>query len=637
MQTMCVRLGLQNKIDPVRVSVHGEPPRFSIGQTLRAFFKLFYPYFLDQKTRIKAWLLVTIIAVFLYLEVQTGVEMAHIMKQVHNAMVHGHEGKFTKRLEKAGLTMLSLAPITLLHTGAAWLLKLSWRRYLTERLLDMYIDNTQCFYRLKMQYGDIDNPDQRIAQDVAKFTHVSFSLMVHLARDVLQIVMNSFALYAISEHLFWLLLGVSSVYVMVTVVCFASPLMRVERHLLTAEADFRYILIRLREHAESIAFFRGAGFEFQACQTVLDRAISTSYRKGAIDTIFHSIIHLVNHVTKILPMLVVAPMYFSGAVDFGTVGESQTLFHHMMHGMIDLGKEMNDIASLGAQSVRILELWEALQEIRSGGQRQVSNTAKDFSDEECGDSSNVQLDLHIEDLSEDDSTVRLKVEQVTLYTPVGDAALLRAVSLNLMDGDSLLIEGPSGSGKSSLLRAIAGLWARGTGVISRTAFEKSFFVPQTPYLCIGSLRENVLYPVDSTCHEVSDQDIELVLNTLHIGYLVERHGLRCPVEFDGILSGGEKQRLSFARLLLRKDLELTLLDEATSALDEANERLAYELLRQQVPSYVSVGHRAQLAEFHTMKLLFTRLPDGACEGTSILLEQASETRTPSLNNRPHSQ
>ncbi|CAK9001471.1 unnamed protein product [Durusdinium trenchii] len=178
--------------------------------------------------------------------------------------------------------------------------------------------------------------------------------------------------------------------------------------------------------------------------------------------------------------------------------------------------------------------------------------------------------------------------------------------LRFFTGESLLIEGTSGTGKSSLLRAIGGLWSHGSGTIRRTRLERCFFLPQQPYLCLGSLRDNVLYPRDKDEVDVSNDAIQEVLGSLGISHLEDRYELDRHLDFTNILSGGERQRLGFARLLLRDDIELALLDEATSALDDENEKVAYQLLRQKVPSYVSVGHRASLVSWHTNRLLLNR-------------------------------
>jgi len=318
----------------------------------------------------------------------------------------------------------------------------------------------------------------------------------------------------------------------------------------------------------------------------------------------------------LMPMMIVAPMFLSGAVTFGTIQQSQILFANLMSGMMDLGKELDSFASLGAESVRVQELWDALEEVhateREGQDKEddtttigASSDAESTSDlENSSQASEVDEDLVLQEL--DMSTpVRLQLCSVALFPPLSKEPLLSNISLTLREGESLLIEGPSGTGKSSLLRAIAGLWSRGHGTIRRTAVSRCFFVPQKPYLCLGSLRDNVLYPSTQRL-DVSDNDVVQVLGTLGISHLAERHGLDTELDFDNILSGGEKQRLGFARLLIQEDVALALLDEATSALDEQNEHIAYELLQKKVRCYVSVGHRPSLVACHTTRLKLQR-------------------------------
>eukprot|EP00930_Biecheleria_cincta_P034353 TRINITY_DN23754_c0_g2_i1.p1 TRINITY_DN23754_c0_g2~~TRINITY_DN23754_c0_g2_i1.p1 ORF type:complete len:505 (+),score=85.10 TRINITY_DN23754_c0_g2_i1:31-1515(+) len=491
----------------------------------------------------------------------------------------------------------------------------------------MYIDSNQSFYRLKMQYGNVDNPDQRIAQDIDQFTRVAVMLATHLVEDILKVVANSFALLAISPTLFYVLTGFSIAYTLLVVCCFVSPLMRVERRILAVEADLRYILVRLREHAESIAFFRGAEGERVGCEVVLDRCISASYKKLFIDIIFRALTGILQHLAHFLPMLVVVPMYFTGQVEFGTINEAQALFNHLMRGMLDFSKEMDDIAKLGAQAVRVQELWDALESIQdtvstdegeSSDEELVSGGELDDDDDDDDDQHGCGV-VSVQDL-ESDAALCLRLDEVTLYPPFGSMPLIRDLSLSLYKGQSLLIEGPSGSGKSSLLRAIGGLFSRGHGAVSRKCLERSFFVPQAAYICLGSLRDNICYPKENMDHEPTDEELHGVLQALNVGHIADRHGLDKPIAFDNILSGGEKQRLNFARLLIRKDLEFALLDEATSALDEANEQIVYGLLRRQVPCYVSVGHRPQLAACHGSKLVLEKIPQGGCRGTLIPLQ-----------------
>jgi len=613
---------------------NGQPPKASCRQIFQAFWKLFAPYFCESQTRWKAWPLLIVVLIFMFCEVRTGIDVSEAVKDVNNALVGGDKSQFYKELRKAVFIGLRLVPILVLHLGAAFYIALDWRKFLTQRVLDMYVNDVQCYYRLKLEYGNIDNPDQRIAQDIGNFCRMSLRLMSAIIQDVMKIGANSVALIQISSTLFYSLVGCSLGYTIFSLVIFAAPLMRVQRRILAVEGDLRYVLVRLREHAESIAFFRGHGYERQCSEKVLDHVIWSNYKRCAIEVAYKTFTGVVTLCFILMPMLIVAPMYFQGKVTFGVIQQSQMLFANLMSGMMDIGKELDAFARLGAESVRVQELWDALAKInRSEGRHTFSNKhfdeestdasnvgdTTDHSDDEMSVSSGSELSSQAEEglgpvgavtLVELEVTtpIRLQLNSVTLYPPLSHEPLIRDMSLTLKQGESLLLEGASGTGKSSLLRAIAGLWSRGSGMIRRTRLDRCFFLPQTPYLCLGTLRDNVLYPRDQyeVGLDVSSDTICDVMRSLGIGHLVDSHGLDVELDFSNMLSGGERQRLGFARLLLRDDIELALLDEATSALDDENELNAYQLLKQKVQCFVSVGHRASLAACHSSRLQLTR-------------------------------
>ncbi|CAJ1437770.1 unnamed protein product [Effrenium voratum] len=316
----------------------GPPPKASCKQIFQAFGKLYKPYFCDKKSRWRAWPLLLICVIFMYFEVQTGVDISDAVKDVNNALVAQEKDQFYQELRNAALIAVRLIPILLMHLGAACYLALDWRKYLTQKVLDMYVDEKQCFYRLKTEYGNLDNPDQRIAQDIGNFCRMSLRLMSALVLDVFKIAANSAALIQISAFLFYTLVGCSFLYTFVSLVIFAAPMMRVQRRILAVEGDLRYVLVRLREHAESVAFFRGHQYERQCSDKVLDHVIWSNYKKAAIEVTFRMVTGVVQMAFMLMPMMIVAPMFLSGAVTFGTIQQSQILFANLMSGMMDLGK-----------------------------------------------------------------------------------------------------------------------------------------------------------------------------------------------------------------------------------------------------------------------------------------------------------
>jgi ABC-type uncharacterized transport system fused permease/ATPase subunit len=581
--------------------------------------------------------MVLVLIAFTLVEIWSGLIIAEQAKNMQNSLKDSNQEAFWDAIKVLVSVSLAIWALTFVHIYLAGTLTLEWRRSLTDKLFAKYINSKQAFYRLKMQDMGVDNPDQRIGQDVNQFTQVTVLLVEHVARDFGTIVTNTVAVYQISPKTCWVMLTFAALYALIMLKGFVAPLMRVQRRLLGLEADLRYVLVRLRENAESIAFFQGSGVERELSEHFFLRAYRASYVKLLIEAGYRSFQSFVDHASMFLTYIPLAPMYFSGAVSFGSMTQVYMLAMQLEKSMFDLSREMDHIANLGAQGIRIRELWEALDGYNKPDRSPCKQEDGDISTD-AGSEGEVDVEIARDYVSDDDEdeqvgTVhvldlpdfgeeRLIVSNLTLLPPTGKIPLLNELSFTMCSEDSVLITGASGTGKSSLLRTIGGLFARGSGRIDRTSLQRSFFVPQTPYLYEGSLRDNVMYPLSTT--ELSDvervqQDSKIasVLGNLGIGYLIDRYGLDVGVEFDNILSGGEKQRLNFARVLVRSadGLSFVLLDEATSALDEANEDIAYGMLRQSVRCYISVGHRMNLKKFHTKQLMLESAPGGGCSAS----------------------
>jgi putative ATP-binding cassette transporter len=462
------------------------------------------------------------------------------------------------------------------------ILHIRWRRWLTEHFLRHWL-NAQAYYRIQLDQSTTDNPDQRIADDVDRFATITLGLSLGLLNSAVTLVSFLFILWSLSGSLTIPLWGDSQLeipgYLVFAAFLYAvvgtglthfigRPLAGLVFNQQRYEADFRFSLVRLREHAESVAFYGGEEREYGVFDGRFSRVVANWWdiilrrKKLSWFTTGYA------QVAVIFPFLVAAPRYFGKEIQLGGLMQVISAFGSVQESMSFIVSSYTEIAEYQSVVGRLAGFRARVEGIAAERQE-----AQPIAIERGGHGVDVTgLDLRL---------------------PGGD--LLREdIALAARPGGPVLVTGPSGSGKSTLLRAIAGLWPFGRGSI-RVGGGRALFLPQRPYLPLGTLADALAYPGLATAHDRAE--LEATLRAVGLAYLVDR------LDEDGNwaqrLSGGEQQRLGFARVLLARP-EIVFLDEATSALDEAAEAALYRLLREAEwqPTIVSVGHHATLKRFH---------------------------------------
>ncbi|NMF83401.1 ABC transporter ATP-binding protein/permease [Nodosilinea sp. P-1105] len=454
-------------------------------------------------------------------------------------------------------------------------LGLEWRRWLTNRFVDDYFGD-RAFYKIQQFQPDIDNPDQRIAEDVKSFTQESLALLLVVVSSVLQVVAFSGVLWGISKNLVVFLVLYAVLGTLVTVVIFGKPLVRLNFEQLKREANFRFSLVRIRENAEAIAFYRGEAQEASQVNNRFMAAFENFKRLIIWELNLNALTNAYEFIPFVLPAIVVAPAVFAGEIEVGKVSEAQGAFVRVFFSLNVVVARFQELTSFGAGINRLYSFAEALNH----GEIAIADQADTVE--------HPQITVEPAD--------HLSLEGVTLQTPNYQRTLVEALSLQLPKQTGLLIVGPSGCGKSSLLRAIAGLWNSGSGTLHRPALDQILFLPQKPYMILGSLRDQLLYP--NTRQDLDDATLKAALEKVNLADLDDRFGgFDAVEEWGDVLSLGEQQRLTFARILLNRP-DFAILDEATSALDLANEAQLYDHLRHTATTFISVGHRASLNSYH---------------------------------------
>ena len=446
-------------------------------------------------------------------------------------------------------------------------LSLYWRRWLTYNFLNKYFDR-QTFYRFSFN-PEIDNPDQRIAEDIKTFTLQAVNFLIILLDSILQLIGFVGILWVTSIPLTLFLVVYAVFGTVITTIFFGRILIQINYAQLKYQADFRYSLTRVRENAEAIAFYRGENSEsnqiksrFGLVLTNFNRLINWQLRLNLFQNSYQ-------YITFLLPAIILSPDILSGELEVGAFASSGAAFRSILLALTLIVTQFEELSNFAAGINRLENYAKFARTVHK-----------------------IPPEASIIDFRENNF---LSISNLTLYTPDYQTKIIQDLSLTVNLGESLLIVGSSGVGKSSLLRAIAGLWYSGDGSIVLPPQDEILFLPQRPYIILGSLREQLLYPKQQG---ISDEQLLQILETVNLPLIGNKiASLDTTVEFNKILSMGEQQRLAFARLLLTKP-NYAILDEATSSLDVKNEKLLYNQLQQSNITYISVGHRSTLVDYH---------------------------------------
>ncbi|PZO55217.1 MAG: ABC transporter ATP-binding protein [Phormidesmis priestleyi] len=514
--------------------------------------------------------------------------------------------------------LIVYAPLLAGYTFLRDRLALAWRRWLTDSFIDRYFRD-RAFYNINQFSPDIDNPDQRIAEDVRSFTQESLTLGLVAVESVLSIIAFSGVLWGISRELVLFLIIYAVAGTALTIGVFGQPLVKLNFEQLKKEANFRFSLVRVRENAEAIAFYQG---ERQESEQIKDRFIAAfdNYKKLlSWELALNGLTNFYEFIPFVLPAIVVAPGVFSGEVEVGKVSEAQGAFIRVFFSLNVIVARLQSLTAFGAGIDRLYDFSEAIGDIESPDALEdkqhseapqvLAASLEDKKESEGDESATAEGAIHSAETHTPANTEAslpvisleisstLALDDLTLQTPNYQRTLIENLSLTLDKAGSLLVMGPSGCGKSSLMRAIAGLWQSGTGTILRPDIQDLLFLPQKPYMVLGNLRQQMLYPYPDT--KATDRQLTEVLKQVNLPDLAERYdeGFDTVEEWGDVLSLGEQQRLSFARVLIHQPV-YTILDEATSALDRANEEQLYGHLATAKTAYISVGHRESLENYH---------------------------------------
>ena len=471
--------------------------------------------------------------------------------------------------------------------------QIRWRRWLTEKYFVAWIAN-RTYYRMQLTDGGTDNPDQRIADDLAMFVDRTLNLSLGLLSAVVTLFSFLAILWALSGALEFTFAGevmrVEGYMVWVALVyaifgtwlahAIGRPLVGLNFNQQRLEANFRFSLVRFRENAESIAIYHGEADEIRSLRRrfldVMGNWWAIMLRQKKLNWFSTGY----SQVAIIFPYLVAAPRYFSGQIQLGGLMQTASAFGQVQGALSWFITAYAQLADWKATVDRLTSFLAATERARVASE----------------DHPGIITDIK-------DGAVR--VEQLRLDLPDG-TPLLAPFNASISEGEKLLVTGPSGSGKSTLFRALAGIWPFGKGVVRRPA-SHVLFLPQKPYLTVGTLREQVSYP--SAPGTFDDASCRAALTDCGLPHLADR--LDEEQHWAQRLSGGEQQRIAFARVLLHQPQWL-FLDEATSSLDEASETRMYRLLQERMPhtTVISIGHRPSLAAFHERRMRIEREPGG---------------------------
>jgi len=565
--------------------------------SLRAFAAIAAGYWTAPGYRSIAWTLTAGMVLFGVINVGIALWLNIWNRDFFNALEKRDTTMLAEQLYILAAIVVSAGVAVAIHLHIRRRLQINWRTWLTQVTTRRWLHAGRQ-YQLGLLADECDNPDGRIAEDIRVSTELAVSFAQTILQCILQLITFLSVLWVLSGELpirigtFEFYLPGYMVWAAVLYALFGSILTyALGRGLIEAgnvrqgrEADVRSVLIRARENAEGIALMRGEAderFRLQGAMGSLRRAWHTQTRgQGSLALLTSSLAHL----APVVPLVVALPRYLSGELQLGGLMQTAQAFSNVQWALSWLIDNFPSFADWRASVDRVVQLHNVLHDL------------EDMIETPEGE--------HIEVMP--GNADRLVLREVGLSRPDGEQLVAEA-EVEIQPGERVLIRGQSGSGKSTIMRAIAGVWPWGRGSVELPK-GRIAFMPQKPYFPLGTLREAMLYPEKP--EGIDDDDLREALHKVGLDHLRGRLGEE--ERWEHILSGGEQQRVAFARVLIQRP-DWVFMDEATSALDEAGQANVMRLLAEDLPdtAVISIGHHPGLETFHSRELVLEPGEEGA--------------------------
>ena len=550
---------------------------------LKAFWALTKPYWVSRERAKALTLLGTVVGLALTL-VWLEVQFNFWNNDFYNTLQNKDQAEFFRQLGKFGLLALTYIVTAVYRLYFLQMLTIEWRTWLTEHFLENWLKD-QAYYRMQLLDRGTDNPDQRIAEDLRLFVDLTLSLSLGLLSAVVTLVTFLGILWTLSGaleiagvnipgYMVWVALVYAVVGTFLTHFI-GRKLIGLDFNQQRYEADFRFSLVRLRENSEGVALYRGEREELgrfhERFGAVIGNwwALMRKQKQLGWFTSFYA------QMAIIFPYVVVSPRYFSGAMQMGGIFQTASAFGNVQGSLSWFINAYTGYAQWKATVDRLIGFQASLDRVRAEAQ-----------------------ELDGERVEAPGETIAL--QDVRIALPQG-APLLNETSVEIKPGEDVLVTGPSGAGKSTFFRALAGIWPYWKGRIKLPQGARLLFLPQKPYLPLGTLKHAVSYPDDAAKHP--DEEVKSALKAVGLAHLAG--DLARNENWAQVLSGGEQQRIAFARALLNRP-DWLFLDEATASLPEEDQDSLYRLLKQRLKktTLVSIGHRMSLAAHHDRQLIW---------------------------------
>jgi vitamin B12/bleomycin/antimicrobial peptide transport system ATP-binding/permease protein len=565
----------------------------------RGVFRIADPYFetndkgtlqlwpfgaISARERWIAYMLLGIIIIINLAQVGITVRLNQWNREFYDAIQNKNEAEFWRQLAAIWIPIVTVLILSnIIELVLVSLFKIRWREWLTHRLTSRWLDDGT-HYRLQFS-GGIDNPDQRIQEDVNKYVQTTYALTIQMIQQISSLVSFSVILWGLSANLplpgtettipgmlFWIALVYAAIGTIIThfIGRRLIPLNFAQERF---EANFRYMLARLREYNEPVALLAGEKTE-KAGLVARFRQVATNFMEIVqVQKWLNAFTSFYGMANSVIPIVILAPFYFAGKVTLGVMMQTASAF-----------------ARVDAALSFFIDRYATLADFKAVVDRLNGFEASIDKAQEARSASKIESAPH--------QAEALSIPALTLKLPSGQP-MLAVNGLTIRAGERTLLTGPSGSGKSTLFRAIAGIWPFGEGRIDLPAKGGIMLLPQRPYIPIGPLRQAVSYPAAEG--SFTDEALRAALTLVHLTHLLPR--LDEEANWSQMLSGGEQQRLAVARAILARPGWL-FLDEATSALDEGLEAAVYAALREALPAttLVSIGHRSSLIAIHDRRI-----------------------------------